>query len=364
MDTQEKMSEEKIVPDAGLDSGGEGAVEESAADAAVDVGRRLRLAREARGISIGAVSAALKLSPRQVEALEANDWHHWPRTITRGFVRNYGRYLELDAGSLMEALDGAPMPQGPELTVSAGAPANMPREGRGDRRDYARVAAGLIVLALAILAYFFVPAETWRPTVESLRALVPARPAQSMTAPPGGSGRSGGVSVAAPETAPAAAVTPVPEAASVAPGASPAASLSATPSATPPAPSVSVAPGVSPPAPVAPPATPPATSPAPEPLAQAAPEPAAPPADAEAPAPSGDTLVFFFAKQSWVEVRDRDGQVIFSRLNPGDSRREVSGRPPFSLVIGSASQVILHYRGKPVDLSQRSRDDVARLTLE
>ena len=44
--------------------------------------------------------------------------------------------------------------------------------------------------------------------------------------------------------------------------------------------------------------------------------------------------------------------------------REVEGQPPFAVVVGNAGQVTLQYKGKAVDLSKRSKEDVARLTLE
>ena len=76
------------------------------------------------------------------------------------------------------------------------------------------------------------------------------------------------------------------------------------------------------------------------------------------------SLIFSFSEPSWVEVRDRTGQVVFSQLNQPGSRPEIPGEPPFALVIGNASHVTLHYKGEAVDLSKRSKDDVARLTLE
>ena len=310
------MSEERTVPNPASRPEQDGQ-NPAPVDVGIDVGHMLRLAREARGISIDEASMALKLSPRQVDALETNDWFQLPRTVTRGFVRNYARYLELDAGPLMAAMDSMTMPQGPELAVSNGAPVSMPREGRGDRRDYARVVAGAIVLVLALLAYFFVPAEAWRSTLGSIKALVSTKPADSdsAAAPAGTSDKSSGTT---PETVPVT-ITPVPEAASV---------------------------------PVPPPPA-------------AAPAPAEPPAAASAaPSASSGTLVFSFARPSWVEVRDRGGQVVLSQLNPAGSRREVIGQPPFTLVVGNATHVTLQYKGKPVDLSQRSKDDVARLTLE
>lgn len=289
-----------------LEHGGYGAESE------VNVGYQLRLAREARGVSVEEASVALKLSPRQVEALEANDWSHLPKTIIRGFVRNYARYLDLDAAQFMAALDEMPLPKGPELSVQVGAPVSMPREGGADRRDYARVIAGLVVLLLAVLAYFFVPAETWRLNFDAIKQLIQPQGqkpvAESVQEPPAGAPeKDSAATVAAPE------LVPVPDTVVPAPSAVPPVEQSPT-AATPPS--------------------------------------------------SGNALVFSFAQPSWVEVRDRSGQVVFSQLSQAGTRREINGQPPFSLVVGNATHVTLHYKGKPVDLSKRSKDDVARLTLE
>ena len=282
----------------------------------VNVGLQLRTARESRGVSIDEVSSALKLSPRQVEALEANDWSRLPKTVIRGFVRNYARFLDLDAASLMAALDGMTLPQGPELKVQVGSPVSMPKEGGADRRDYVRFFSGLIVLLLAILAYYLVPAETWRTTLDSIKEMVQTK--KKVAEPATESVKDVGT-VSAVDVSPPTAV-----AVSDAP-ASPESSTHADPS----------SPGNAEPLPV------PAAS-----------------------SSAANTLVFSFSQPSWVEVRDRSGQIVFSQLSQAGSRREVSGQPPFSLVVGNASHVTLQYKGNPVDLSKRSKDDVARLTLE
>jgi len=320
------MSEEKPASDladgldtnAGAMSGGRD----------VNVGHQLRLARESRGLSVDDVSAALKLSPHQVEAIEANNWSHLPKTIIRGFVRNYARYLDLDASPLMVALDGTSLPQGPELAVNVGSPVSMPREGRGDRRDYVRVFAGLLILLLAVLAYYFVPAQTWRSTLDSIKDRVFSQSTKSIpetvVEPPkevGKGGDAGGAGVLVNHT----------------PG--------------------TATDVVSPVTPI---------------TLDVVPPPAAPTTEFQTPTTlggastttSGTAMVFSFSQPSWVEVRDGTGQIIFSQLNQGGSSRELSGRPPFSLVVGNASSVTLLYKGKPVDLSKRSKEDVARLTLE
>jgi cytoskeleton protein RodZ len=84
---------------------------------------------------------------------------------------------------------------------------------------------------------------------------------------------------------------------------------------------------------------------------------------ADAPG-SGLGLRLSFAQPAWVEVRDGRNQIIFAELSPAGSKREVVGQPPFSLVVGNATQVTVEYQGRMIELSQRSKGDVARLTVE
>jgi cytoskeleton protein RodZ len=71
----------------------------------LNVGMALRDAREQQGMSVHDVAERIKFAPRQVEALEANDFAHLPEaTFLRGFVRSYARVLQLDEASLLAAL--------------------------------------------------------------------------------------------------------------------------------------------------------------------------------------------------------------------------------------------------------------------
>ena len=286
---------------------------EKSAESMTSVGQQLQKARLAKGLSADEVAKALKLSPRQVVAMEDDDWSSLPcNTIIRGFVRNYARLLGLNADSLMGQLDPLTLPQGPELEMTVGTPVSMPAEGRVDRRDFARVLSGLLVLVLAVSAYFFFPQELWLSTLSALKTATQRDEVVVEKAPP-----------AEPEAA------ATPEAAPVPAEALPAAVQPAATPAVPPAPATS---------PSTPPSTPATTS--------------------------ANVLKFSFAQASWVEVRDRSGQVIFSKKNDAGTVREVEGQPPFAVVVGNAGQVTLQYKGKAVDLSKRSKEDVARLTLE
>jgi cytoskeleton protein RodZ len=82
------------------------------------------------------------------------------------------------------------------------------------------------------------------------------------------------------------------------------------------------------------------------------------------PPASVSSLKLSFSRSSWVEIRDRSGQVIFSQLNPAGSEREIEGQPPFALVVGNASGVTVQYKGKSIEMPLRSKEDVARFNIE
>jgi len=272
------------------------------APSALSVGHQLAEAREAHGLSVADVAKSLKISLHQVVALETDDWSNLPTTIIRGFVRNYARVLGLDSAPLMSALARLEMPQEPELEMPTGSPVSISQEDKADRRDYVRVYSGLIILALAVLAYFFFPQDLWQSGLSALKSITQFN---ELAVDKGAAPSAGEVKKA--------------EAAII----------------TPPAPTVM--------------------------QEAAAPTQVAVPAF---PDSSPAVLKFSFNKPAWVEVRDRSGEIIFSQLSQAGSQREIEGRPPFALVVGNSTHVTLQYKGKLVDFPKRSKDDVARLTLE
>jgi cytoskeleton protein RodZ len=72
------------------------------------LGRALRVAREARGLTTLEVAQQIKFAPRQIEALEAEHYAQLPElAFVRGFVRSYARLLQMDAQPLLAALPRA-----------------------------------------------------------------------------------------------------------------------------------------------------------------------------------------------------------------------------------------------------------------
>ena len=65
-------------------------------------GQALRALREAQGLTPEDVSSRIKFSPRQIRALESEDWAALPTGVSlRGLVRSYARLLGADAESLV-----------------------------------------------------------------------------------------------------------------------------------------------------------------------------------------------------------------------------------------------------------------------
>jgi cytoskeleton protein RodZ len=75
-------------------------------------------------------------------------------------------------------------------------------------------------------------------------------------------------------------------------------------------------------------------------------------------------LAFRFRGKSWVEVKDASQQVILTGQYVDGNHEQVSGKPPFQLVIGNAAQVELVYGDRAIDLKPYTRAEVARLSLD
>lgn len=328
-------------------------------------GASLRALREARGWSVGDVSARLKFAPRQIEAIEADRWDDLPQGPSlRGLVRNYARLLDQDPETLMRAIPAHLQHQPtsyPHLRQSAAAVTDLTAaapldrwSGAGARRRRVWLAAifWLIVICVLALAAYLVFAwwlprmgngngqENLMPFDTPARSSAPAVTGQIVTPP------------AAQADAP---VAPAP--------ADPATAAAPEPTA--------AAPGV--------PATVPSGAPEGSiagPNGAAVAQVQAQQAQAEAqggatveatPAPVAakpNQVDLSVTTASWVEVRDVNGSVVLSAtLQPG-AKTSVEAAPPARVVIGNASGVQLQWQGAPVDLAPFRRGNVARLTLE
>ncbi|MCU7371477.1 helix-turn-helix domain-containing protein [Paucibacter sp. O1-1] len=278
-------------------------------------GAWLRAARMAQGLHIAALAAQLKVPQAKLEALEADRYQDLPDlTFARALAKAMCRVLKVDAAPVLALL-----PRGDEAgldRVSRGL--NQPfreRPGREDtvsldwlKRPLVWAPAGLLLAALAI---YLLPPQ-WLGSLDAL----------------GGS------------EAEQAAIQP----------AEPAASTVAE---TPPLPPAELAPSA---------AVQPAVVQAAPPVASAA-APVVVPASAPVLAVGQVPLSIKTSAESWVEVVDTKGQVLFSKLmRPGESAA-LAAQPPLRLRVGNVSGTEITLRGAAVDLAAQAKDNVARLEL-
>lgn len=319
-------------------------------------GEQLRSAREAKGMSISEVAQSLMLAPRQVEAIEGDDWAKLPgETFVRGFIRNYARLLKLDGDALLrrkseQAAEAAAVV--PNIELPQALAAEIPQAGHAKKRDKATILAAGSMVVVALLVYFLLPENLFAPSADKKAADDAAKPAMLAPTPV----PAGEATAAQPAVAPANAGDAAPAMAVPTPVVVPPVSAPVAPAAP------AVAPSVASAAPAAAPVQAPAATPAP--VAKAAtPAPAAVPATPAVPA-GAVRLKFNFSQDSWVEVTDKTGQKLISSKNTGGSEREAAGVPPLTVVVGNASHVKLLANGKAVELSPRSKEDVARLIIQ
>ena len=66
-------------------------------------GALLKAARERQGLHIAALAAAIKVSPRKLDALENDRWDELPdATFTRALAQTVCRTLKIDARPVLE----------------------------------------------------------------------------------------------------------------------------------------------------------------------------------------------------------------------------------------------------------------------
>lgn len=70
------------------------------------------------------------------------------------------------------------------------------------------------------------------------------------------------------------------------------------------------------------------------------------------------------SERTWVQVTDKTGAVVYEKMLQPNSQDGFNGLPPFKVLIGNAKGTKLTFLGQEVDLTDKTRNNVARVTLE
>ena len=268
-------------------------------------GAMLRAAREKQGLHIAALAAAIKVTPRKLEALE-NDRHDELPDVTfvRALAQTVCRTLKIDARPVLDLLPPAntvalePNRGGLKTPFRDRPGREEPRWSLASVRPLVWAAAVLVLAAVGVL---LLPSGWWQRSTPAVPAVTAPASAAAATPALGEAASAASAPLTAASQAQVETVFSVPQ------------------------------------------------------------EPAA--SGALAAAANG-LVQLRSSETTWVEARDGRGQLLMSRaVQPGDSVG-LDGSLPIRLVIGNAAATQLAFRGQPVDLAPSTRDNVARVELQ
>lgn len=266
------------------------------------IGQTLREAREAQGLSVEEVATRLRLMQRQVDAIEADDFSSLGQPVfARGFVRNYAKLLDLPPEALLARMAG----DSSDTRVVTQPPSPPPHSWLSSPWLILLMLGLVVAVAVPIALYLWLNSDSGEDELQTMPALLAVTRGAPAVAPPAAdSATESAVPAELPAEPPkAAVVVPAPE------------------------------------------------------------QPVAAAGSTEASSPAR-VLNFEFGGESWVEIRDGSGRMVHRQLNTPGSQVEVTGQPPFDLVVGNAAQVRMTYNGRPIDLEPYIEVTVARFSLE
>jgi len=273
------------------------------------LGELLIAARERWNLTDADLARQMRLALRQVQALEQNRFEDLPgNTFVRGFIRNYARVVQTDPEAFLQAYERCrPREQQPEI------------ERNNEQIEFQNkpLPKWVWYLGALLLLALVAPLIIYLALHDDGAPIQAAKPAKTVASP----------APPAPQDVPL--ILPPP----------PAVLQNSSPN---------PAPGAQ--------ATPPNVPATPVPAAKVlVPEPAA----------NGEASVALnFEQDAWVEIRDKSGKIVFSKLSHRGETQAVQGKPPFSVVVGNAAGVRIAYNGKPFDLAPHVKVNVARFKLE
>jgi len=301
------------------------------------IGVTLRDAREAQKLSVEEVALRLRLSEKQINALEADDFSIFGSAIfVRGFIKSYARFLTIDPQPLLDAHLGMyPQEQSQSITYK-----NVGVDKLVDGGVSKLTALIFGVLLIAAL-FVWVAYKIWAyqsntnkadrplPTV-SMEQNVTPEPLPEAASPEASAKTETTVTeIALPKATETVGLVTKPE-------------LKAT-----------------------------VDKPTEQTISASAvkPEPAkSEPAKTEPVKTAAVSNGFVRVKllltgSSWIGVQDKNGKTVFSKLAKAGTEEYVDGLPPLKFHIGNASATQVIFNGETIDLTPSTYNNMARITV-
>lgn len=293
---------------------------EAASGGALSAGDMLRLAREERGYHLPALAAHLKVSVHKLEALEADEWSVFPDVVfVRALASAVCRVLKIDPAPVLAQL---PKPPGKDLTpgvesvktrVAVG-PAQSKKNDFPSSKSFPWMGV-VVLLVVATVGVLFYP---------QLLGYWKSSTAASAPAPVRSNNIAGVADQSEPVALGGSSTDPVPEA-----PANGAADAGAGPAAAGPSNPAVVTPVVA----------------------------------ASVPAANAPLLHFKTSQDSWVQVKEASGKVVFEKTIRAGATEDIAASPPLKLIVGNVAGVEMQLRGSVFDLKKVTKGSTARFEV-
>ncbi len=274
----------------------------------MSAGDMLREAREAHGLHIAVVAAALKVTAQKLQALEDDDIDSLPDpAFARALAASVARALKIDPAKVLEKMPGSPRAvlADADRTISRSFRSGAPRSGRGSNSVPSRALIAIVaVLLIGAAALFWLPQSAFDRMSSAFASITSHSTAES---------------AAEAEAVPVSAIAP----GTVVEPAMPLTVRPATPVITASVGSQGAQDGV----------------------------PINAPAVTAAVVAGSDLLVFVARADSWVTVTEAGGKQLLRRTVQAGETVGLNGNLPLTVVVGRASGIDVQVRGKAFDLS-------------
>ena len=296
------------------------------------IGVTLRDAREAQKLSVEEVALRLRLSEKQINALEADDFSIFGSAIfVRGFIKSYARFLTIDPQPLLDAHLGMyPQEQSQSITYK-NVGVNKLVDG-GVSKLTALIFGVLLIAALFVWVAYKIwtyqsntnTADRPLPTV-SMEQNVTPEPLPEAASPEASAKTETTVTeIALPKVTETVGLVTKPE-------------LKAT-----------------------------VDKPIEQTISAATvkPEPVkSEPAKTSAVTNGFVRVKLILSGSSWIGVQDKNGKTVFSKLAKAGTEEYVDGLPPLKFHIGNASATQVIFNGETIDLTPGTYNNMARITV-
>lgn len=313
-------------------------------------GMQLSARRQEVNWSVEHVANQLNLAPRQIVAIEADDYAALPGIASlRGFIRAYAKLLKMDATPLLHAIANETTPADALIPLRRALPSKPFADNRlelANKRRMKPLSMLLIALACSMVAIFAAQQLGWTSWFPQSFSLDLSKEWQQFSGkpldPPSVLGSKGSEQASMPlagraQQASTGTVTNTMPAS---------AEMANESNSSIPAPKMIEA--------------------QPVPGSVHAPVSAPTPTVGTSPATSSmkDLLLLRVHEDSWVEIQRPDNTIVISRLLKAGETRTVPVTHPLSVKIGNVEGVEATLRGTPLDLQAEARGNVASLTLK